>query len=151
MHNRHTCLIAVIPYFTEIGEAGLGDVTVRRVSFVEVEAVAAGPLVAELPVVPVVEGDGVAAELAPEGRGGVRALRLRVLALHLAAVLGGPVVVVAVEELDGAADVLPRRAQGRVVVQGRCGGTYILLFNSVFYFVSNKNKYVCRKKYIHQN
>lgn len=116
MRHRHTCLIAVIPYFTEVGEAGLGDVTVGRVPFVEVEAVAAGPLVAELPAVSVVGRDGAAAELAAEGRGRVRALRLRELALHLAALVGGPVVVVAVEELDGAADVLPRRAQGRVVV-----------------------------------
>lgn len=72
-------------------------------------------------LVELAEGDGVAAELAAHG--GVVGGRLRLRGL---AGGGGEAVVavreVAVDELDGAADVLPGRAQRRVVaVERACG------------------------------
>lgn len=97
----------------QIGKASLRGVTVRGIA-VQVEAIAAA-LIAE--VVLVVHGDGIAAQLPSDGM---------VFGLG---VLGGlplgpgrgviAVVEVAVEEVDGAADVLPRRAERRVVAVQR--------------------------------
>lgn len=101
-----TLLVPICPDLVKVREVVLGRVAVGGVTVVEEEAVA-GAL--EGRAVALVEGDGVAAELPPDG------VLVEVGALRLGAVL-----VLLVEQLEGAADVLPRRPQGWVVIHGPC-------------------------------
>lgn len=110
MCRDRTRLIAITSNF-DIREGRLGGVSVGRVSLVEMEPVAASFIV-EGHVLG--DGDGVAAELSSD-RLVALFVRLRVLSVHLPSLFLA-VGVVAVEELDGAADVLAGRAQGRGVL-----------------------------------